>query len=71
MHRPLVLVHAGTATSVRTRGITRVNTFNVFRFYETHFTVSGCDYAHESSAFETCREYRFDSAFFAGASLSL
>lgn len=64
IQRPLVLVSAGTPTSLRTRGEVPTNNYNVLRFHKHKFEVSQCDYNPEGKGFAFCGTVTFDRAFY-------
>lgn len=64
MERPLVLVSAGTPTSLRTRGAIPTNNFNILHFYQDYFEVHQCDWIAEDKGFELSRHVKFDRRFF-------
>jgi len=64
MERPLVLVCAGTPTSLRIRGATPTNNYNILHFYPDYFEVHQCDWVSAAKGFEMCRNVRFDRTFF-------
>ncbi len=64
MPRPLVLVSAGTPTSLRTRGAKPANNYNILHFYEDSFEVHQCDWSDEKNSFAISRHVDFDRNFF-------
>lgn len=64
MERPVVLVCAGTPTSLRTRGAIPTNNFNVLHFYKDYFEVHQCDWIAEDKGFERSRHVKFDRSFY-------
>lgn len=64
MERPVVLVCAGTPTSLRTRGDTPTNNYNVLRFYKERFEVHQCDWLEDRKGFGLSRHVVFDRGFF-------
>lgn len=68
MPAPVVLVTAGTPTSVRTRGESPTNNYNLIRFYADRFEVHQCDWTSENSQFCPSRHVAFEREFFRGGS---
>ncbi len=64
IQRPVVLVCAGTPTSLRTRGDTPTNNYNVLRFYQDRFEVHQVDWSPETTGFGLSRHVVFDRQFF-------
>ncbi len=64
MQCPLVLVSAGTPTSLRTRGAEPTNNYNIIHFYKDKFVVHQCDWKDEISGFAINRHVQFDKNFY-------
>lgn len=62
--RPLVLVSAGTPTSLRTRGAKPANNYNIVHFYQDTFEVHQCDWSEDTHGFAITRHVAFDRNFF-------
>jgi 3',5'-cyclic AMP phosphodiesterase CpdA len=62
--RPLVLVSAGTPTSLRTRGAKPTNNYNILKFYEDRFQVHQCEWSEEMTGFTPVRHVEFTREFF-------
>ena len=61
---PVVLVSAGTPTSLRTRGARPTNNFNVLKFRRDSFEVQQWDWVAERQGFAAERQVKFDKRFF-------
>lgn len=67
IQRPVVLVCAGTPTSLRTRGATLSNNFNILKFYKQNFEVHQCNWTDDQLGFEVGPCVSFDRSFYSPA----
>ena len=61
---PVALICVGTATSERTRGEDRTNSYNVLQFTAEKFVVRQCNWDPQTRHFAELRQFAFDRAMF-------
>jgi hypothetical protein len=60
----VLLVCAGTPTSLRTRGATLSNNSNILKFYKQNFEVHQCNWTDDQLGFEVGPCVSFDRSFY-------